>query len=108
LLSNIASIATTGSALVVIYAAYVAVGQLREMTKARHLEAMLRVYEIIGTESARSSRRFIHGELASQPGSVTPEERGHIENVAVALDQVGALVEAGLVPAGRCFQAMVR
>lgn len=105
LLSNIASIATTGGVLVVIYAAYVAVGQLREMTRARNLEAMLRVYEIIGTESARSSRRFIHGELASKPESITPEERDHIENVAVALDQVGALVEAGLVPIGPLFSS---
>jgi hypothetical protein len=104
-LGDIASIATTGGALVVIYAAYVAVGQLREMTKARHLEAMLRVYEIIGSENARPSRKFIHSELASQPESMTPEERDHIERTAVALDQVGALTEAGLVPIGPLFSS---
>ncbi len=100
---NFASIATIIGAAVVIYAAFVAVSQLREMTKARHLEAMLRVYDMIGSEKARSSRRFIYSELRSKPDAVTPEERENIEYVSVTLDQVGALVSAGLVPSDQLF-----
>jgi hypothetical protein len=96
--SGAASVATIIGASVVIYAAVVAVGQLKEMTKARHLEAMLRVYDMIGSPEARASRRFIYGELRSAPGRVTAEERENIEEVSVMLDRIGALVSAGLVP----------
>jgi Domain of unknown function (DUF4760) len=101
--SSIASIATIIGVGVVIYAAFLAVNQLKEMTKARHLEAMLRVYEMIGSEEARSSRRFIYSELKSKPEAITPEERDKIEEVSTMLDRVGSLVSAGLVPADLLF-----
>jgi hypothetical protein len=101
--SSLASIATIIGAGVVIYAAFLAVSQLKEMTKARHLEAMLRVYDMIGSERARSSRRFIYSELRSQPEDITSEEREKIEDVSAVLDRIGTLVEAGLVPEGLLF-----
>jgi len=103
--SNLASIATIIGAFVVICAALIAVSQLREMTKARHLEAMLRVYDMIGSEKARSSRNFIYTQLRSKPDTVTPEEREKIEEVSVMLDQVGSLVKAGLVPSDALFES---
>src|SRR5262249_24563216 len=84
--------------VLVIIAAFLALGQLKEMTKAGHLEAMLSVYEMIGSEKARSARAFIYTKLRSQPGEITPEEREKIEDVSVMLDQVGTLATAGLVP----------
>lgn len=101
--SSAASIATIIGAGVVIYAAVVAVGQLKETTKTRHLEAMLRVYDMIASPGARASRRFIYSELKSAPGKVTSEEREKIEEVSVMFDRVGALVSAGLVPEDLLF-----
>ncbi len=101
--SDAASVATIIGAGVVIYAAVVAVGQLKEMTKTRHLEAMLRVYDMIASPEARASRRFIYSELRSAPDRVTSEEREKIEEVSVMLDRVGALVSAGLVPKNLLF-----
>jgi hypothetical protein len=101
--SSAASVATIIGAGVVIYAAVVAVGQLKEMTKTRHLEAMLRVYDMIASPEARASRRFIYSDLRSAPGKVTSEEREKIEDVSVMLDRVGALVSAGLVPQDLLF-----
>ena len=98
-----ASAATIIGAAVVIYAAVVAVGQLKEMTKTRHLEAMLRVYDMIASPEARASRRFIYSELRSAPGRVTAAEREKIEEVSVMLDRVGALVSDGLVPKDLLF-----
>lgn len=96
--SDLASIATIISAIVVIGAALLAVQQLREMSKARYLEGMLRVYDLIASEDARASRRFIYGELTSKPEAITAKEQEKVETVSVLLDRVGALVSAGLVP----------
>ena len=101
--NSAASVATIIGAIVVIYAAVVAVGQLKEMTKTRYLEAMLRVYDMIASPEARASRRFIYSELRSAPDRVTSEEREKIEEVSVMLDRVGALVSAGLVPKDLLF-----
>src|ERR1051325_4529892 len=70
--SILASIATVLGFAVVSYTAIIALGQLKEMTKARHLEAMLQVYEMIGSESARKHRKFIYTELKSAPEALTP------------------------------------
>lgn len=93
-----ASIATVLGFIVVSYAAIVALGQLREMTKTRHLEAMLHVYEMIGSNEARKQRRFIYTELKSTPENPSDEEREIIEQVTVTFDRVGRLVESGLIP----------
>jgi hypothetical protein len=101
--SDLASLAGIIGAGVVIYAAVVAVRQLKEMARSRNLEAMLRVYELIASKEARASRRFIYTELSSEPDAVTSEELDKIEEVSVTFDRVGALVGAGLVPADLLF-----
>lgn len=92
------SISTTIAAIIAAVAAIIAIKQLREMAKTRHLEAMLRVYEMIGNESAREDRRFIFNNLSSPPELITDEERNRIERVSVTLDRVGKLIKSGLVP----------
>ncbi|MFZ2361603.1 MAG: hypothetical protein WA040_19845 [Anaerolineae bacterium] len=96
--STLSSAATILGFAVVIYTAVVALGQLKEMTRARHLEAMLQVYEMIGSEEARKHRRFIYTELESKPEELTPSERKHVEQVSVTFDRIGKLVESGLIP----------
>ncbi|WP_305785328.1 hypothetical protein [Symbioplanes lichenis] len=94
-----ASIAAVIGAVVVVCAALLTIRQLREMTKARHLAAMLQIYELIGSPDARAARRRIYRELKSEPSEVTNREREAIDDVAIILDRVGLLVKAELVPA---------
>jgi hypothetical protein len=96
--STLASVATVLGVVFVVYAAIVALGQLKEMTKARHLEAMLQVYEMIGSESARKQRRIIYTELRSAPEDLTTDERELVEQVSVTFERIGKLVESDLVP----------
>jgi Domain of unknown function (DUF4760) len=96
--SMVASIATVVGVVVVIPTAIIALRQLKEMTKARHLEAMLRVYEMIGSEAARKHRKFIYTELKSSPETLTAEEREHVEQISVAFDRIGILVASDLIP----------
>jgi peroxiredoxin family protein len=58
----LSSVATVLGFAVVIYTTVVALGQLKEMTRARHLEAMLQVYEMIGSEEARKHRKYVYTE----------------------------------------------
>jgi hypothetical protein len=101
----LASIATIIAAIVVVFAAYLTVRQLAEMTKSRHLEGMLKVYEMIGSDEARRSRRYIYEKLRSEPESVSESERSHIEEVSVLLDKIGALTESGLIPGALLFES---
>jgi hypothetical protein len=94
----LSSLAAIFGLAVVTYAAVVALRQLREMTRTRHLEAMLRVYEQIGNDAARSDRRYIYNKLTSAPERVSDQDREHIERVTVLLDRIGKLVLDGLVP----------
>ncbi len=92
------SISTTIAAIIAAIAAIIAIKQLSEMAKSRHLEAILRVYEMIGNDSARHDRKFIFNNLNSPPESITDEERNKIERISVTLDRVGKLIKSGLVP----------
>lgn len=96
--SVIASVSTTLGFGVVIVGTLLASRQLREMTRTRHLEAMLRIYELLAGEGPRSARRFIYTQLKNPPESVTAEEREQIEKVSIQMDTLGRLVSAGLVP----------
>jgi hypothetical protein len=96
--SMLASIATVLGVIVVIPTAIIALRQLKEMTKARHLEAMLQVYEMIGSESARKHRKFIYTELKSAPEALTSDEREHVEQISVTFDRIGKLVASDLIP----------
>ncbi len=103
--STLASIATVLGFVVVIWTAIMALNQLKEMTRTRHLEAMLRVYDLIGSQEARRHRRFIYTKLKSSPDKLTAEEREHVEQVSIEFDQIGKLVESGLVPQNELFDS---
>jgi hypothetical protein len=101
--SILASISTVLGSIVVIWAAIVALGQLKEMTQTRHLEAMIQVYDLIGSKEARGHRRFIYTKLKSKPEKLTTEEWGIVEDVSVTFDRIGNLVEHGLIPKGELY-----
>lgn len=101
--SMLASIATVIGVVILIPTAIVALRQLKEMTKARHLEAMLQVYEMIGSESARKHRKFIYTELKSTPEELTSNEREHVEQISVTFDRIGKLVASDLIPKDELF-----
>lgn len=98
-----ASISTVCGFGVVIYTAIIALRQLKELTKARHLEAMVKIYEIIGSKEARELRRYIYTQLCSAPESMTDKDREVFEEVSVAFDRIGNLVKRGLVPKDELF-----
>ena len=100
-----ASITTVLGFFVIVYTVLVALGQLKEMTRTRHLEAMLRVYDIIGSHEARIQRRFIYTQLTSPPYQLSSEERDHIEDVSASFDRIGKLIEDGLVPRDMLFDS---
>lgn len=102
--SILASIATILGFIVLTYTAILVFNQLKEMTKARHLEALLRVYDMIGSAEARKHRAFIYNELNSKPESLSPREREIVEQVSVTFDRIGILVESGLVPKKELFE----
>lgn len=96
--SAIAALAAVAGVCVVIAAAVITLSQLRELVRARHVDAMFRVYDLIGSEAARDARRYVHVDLTAPPGEISTVDLDNIEKVAVTLDRVGALVSAGLVP----------
>ena len=98
------SIATVATAAIAIVAAMFALVQVREMTRTRHLEAMLRVFEMLGAEDARKQRRFIYTQLKSSPNGLSAEEQWVVEQVTVTFDRLGRLVQMGLVPREELFQ----
>lgn len=103
--SILASISTILGFAILIWAAIVALNQLKEMTKARHLDAMLQVHEMLASAEARNHRKYIYIKLKSKPDKLSAEEREHIEQVSVTFDRIGNLVEYGLVPKDILFDS---
>ncbi|MFZ4658456.1 MAG: DUF4760 domain-containing protein [Caldilineaceae bacterium] len=103
--ATLASIATVLGFAVVIWAAFVALAQLKEMTRSRHLEAMLQLYEMIGSDQARADRRYIYSKLKSSPENLSSEEWDYVEKVSVIFDRIGNLANHGLVPKDEFFES---
>lgn len=93
----LASLSTIISAGVIIYAAIVAVGQLREMTRARQLEATREIFAHLETPEARELRKFVY-ELTGKPEDLSEYYQGKVLSVIATLDNVGFLVNLGLMP----------
>jgi len=103
--SILSSITTMLGFAVLIWAAIVALSQLKEMTKARYLDAMMQVHEMLASEEARNRRKYIYNKLKSKPERLTAVEREHVEQVSVTFDRIGNLVEYGLVPRDVLFDS---
>ncbi len=101
----IASFSNFAALIVLIVTAAIIGRQLREMTRTRHLEAMLKVYDLISSSEARSMRKFIYNELNSDPDKISCEERNIVEQVCVDFDNIGKLVKSRLVPANELLES---
>ena len=99
----LASISTALGFIIIIWTAFVALGQLKEMAKVRHLEAMLQIFEMIGSKEARNHRRFIYKNLNDNPEMLSPDEWSIVEDVSVTFDRIGNLVEHELIPERELF-----
>jgi hypothetical protein len=96
-----ADISTIVACVVFVVTLLVTWRRVTEATKSRHLEGMLRVLDILGSEEARSERRSLYlkynrGKL--DPATLQDEERRLSERVCIPFDRVGVLVDAHLVP----------
>ncbi|MFG1812395.1 hypothetical protein ACGFIF_01400 [Kribbella sp. NPDC049174] len=96
--SAIAALSAVMGLVVVAVAAAIALSQLRELVRARHLDAMFRVYELIGSDAARRARRYVYAELTAAPADASAVDRENVETVCITYDRVGALIAANLVP----------
>lgn len=101
----VTAIAAVISLIVVAYGVTVALRQLKELTRNRHLEAMLRVYELIGSDQARESRRFLYSHLESDPQHVDDNAWMHVDRVATLFDRIGSLAKANLIPIGELLDS---
>jgi hypothetical protein len=82
---------------IIAVAAVIAVNQLRETSRQRKFDALLRVYRTIGSSEARNDRRVIYEELPAFPEKLTPDQWRLVGDVAVMFDHVGALAKFKLI-----------
>jgi hypothetical protein len=90
-------LAAISQTLIIAIAALVAVRQLRETSRQRKFDALLRVYRTIGSSDARENRRAIYEELPNSPEKLTPEQWRLVGDVAVMFDHIGALAKFALI-----------
>ena len=96
--SAVSAIGSVLALLFVAVASWIALRQFKELVRTRHLDGILRVYDLIGSQDARAARRFVFTQLQSAPGQLTDSERENVEYIAVTMDRVGFLTINGLIP----------
>lgn len=105
LMDFVVSCVTIIGLIFVILAAWFAKDQLKEMTRARKLDGMLKVYEMIGSKDARDKRHYIYFKLKSSPEKLKKKEIEIVQDVSVTLDRIGQLVASGLIPREELFHS---
>jgi len=89
----LSAISTAVGAITIVVASILALSQLREMAKARFLEALIKLFEELNAPEARAARAFVFQELPSDPTEINGIARKNVETVYNQLDFVGFLVE---------------
>ena len=105
LLEAIAAIVTIIGFIILIFTIIIALRQFKEMIKSRHLEALIKVYELIGSESARMDRFYIFNKLNPAPDKISMDGWLYIQRVSTTFDKIGMLVKAGLIPQKELFES---
>lgn len=82
----------------VLLGALAAWRQLREMAKARSLEALSRVLDELSTPEMSKARRYVLTHDLPPPGSVPEDIHQQMHMVWVSFDKVGLMVEFELIP----------
>ncbi|HKY55153.1 MAG TPA: HAD family hydrolase, partial [Anaerolineales bacterium] len=94
----ISSISTAIASIVVIIALIFTYRQIKEMVQARHLEALLEVFNKLTPEDISKSRRYILTNDLPEPGSASPEVYEHMHKVWVSFDNLGLMVHLKMLP----------
>ncbi|MGH1363318.1 MAG: DUF4760 domain-containing protein [Calditrichia bacterium] len=97
-IETFSAIAQIISSTVVIISILVALRTLSEMKNARYLEAMLRIYDMIGSKEARTDRKYVCNKLPNNPGKLKAKDWEIVNRISTQLDRIANLVHHKLVP----------
>jgi D-glycero-D-manno-heptose 1,7-bisphosphate phosphatase len=98
LLTAISSFSTILASFAVIITIFFTYRQIREMVQARHLEALLEVFNKLTSEDVSKSRRYILANNLPEPGNASPEAYEHMHKVWVSFDNLGLMVHFKMLP----------
>ncbi len=96
-LSTIAIITQIVASISVIVGIIIALIQLREMAKARYLEALSKIFEEFRSEEFFAGRRFVYSHDRFDYNSCTSEERNKIERLINTYNRISFFVFKGMV-----------
>jgi hypothetical protein len=95
--SDAGDIATCVQAALLIVAAYFAVSQVREASRARKLAVLMPLRYEIDSLDARRNRHALFNDLPDDLTSLAPEEDEIVDRVVVEYDNLGMLIRVGLI-----------
>lgn len=93
-----ANISQVVACVAVVVAILFAIVQIREVTRARYLEALARIFEEFRSEVFFKDRRFVYSHERFSWGSCTDEERTKIERLINTYNRMSFLVKKGMIP----------
>jgi hypothetical protein len=94
----VSSISTLIGTIVVSITVILAYFQLKEMTAARSLEALLRVFDELTNEEMSRARRYVLSHNLPPPDQVSPEIYEQMHKVWVSFDNLGIMVAKKMIP----------
>lgn len=97
-LANIAQIVQVIIAVVVFIYAIVIAKDLRESIKARHLDGMKYVRDLIGTQEGANKRKWVYEELENAPKPLSRQDADKVRAICRDFDTIGLLCRKGLLP----------
>jgi hypothetical protein len=98
-LANAAQIAQAFIALALLIYAVVFAKDIRESVRARHLDGMKYVRDLIATPEASSERGWVYRDLASAVRPLSSEDEDKARSICRDFDNIGFLCRKGLLPA---------
>jgi hypothetical protein len=96
--AEIAQIIEAIVASILLIYALVFARDLREAIRARHLDGMKFVRDLIGTEQAADNRRWVYQELEKTVRPLSSEDADRVRAICRDFDNIGLLCRHGLLP----------
>jgi hypothetical protein len=72
--------------------------EIREAVRARHLDGVKYVKELIGTQEASNNRRWVYQELEEANRPLLPEDESRVLDICRDFDHIGYLCRKELIP----------
>jgi len=95
--NDAADIATCVQTVLLLIAAFFAVGQVREASQARKLAILMPLRYEIDSLAARRNRQALFNDLPDDLTSLSPEQEEIVDRVVVEYDNLGQLLRARLI-----------